>query len=125
VGGTFTAMNLGRVSSLALFASGVAGIVTPEKFLAALDMTATSSRGIAETRVGLGGTYAGLGGYALLSGKPAAQRAVAATWMGAGLVRLGTLRYDRPKTDWTFWTYLAGELGLGTAALVDTLRRRT
>jgi hypothetical protein len=117
-------MNLGRVASAALFLSGVAGIVTPTKFLEALDMTATSPRGIAETRLGLGGTYAGLGGYALLSGKPVAHRAVAATWLGAGIVRLGTIRYDRPKADWTFWAYLTGELGLGIAALVESLRRR-
>ena len=113
-------MNLGRLSSAALFASGVAGIVTPEKFLAALDLTATSPRGIAESRIGLGGTYAGLGAWALLSGKPAAHRAVGATWLGAGLVRLGTLRADRPKADWTFWAYLAGEIGLGAAGLLGS-----
>lgn len=117
-------MNLGRVASAALFLSGVAGIVTPEKFLAALDMAATSPRGVAETRLGLGGTYAGLGGYALISDKPVARRAVAATWLGAGLVRLGTISRDEPRTDWTFWTYLCGELGLGTAALVSSMRRR-
>ena len=117
-------MNLGRLASAALFLSGVAGIVTPEKFLAALDMAATSPRGVAETRLGLGGTYAGLGAYALVSGTPVAQRAVAATWLGAGLVRLGTLRHDRPDTDWTFWAYLTGELGLGTAALLSSMRRR-
>jgi len=112
------------VSSAALFLSGVAGIVTPEAFLGALDLAATSPRGIAETRLGLGGTYAGLGGYALLSGKPVAERAVAATWLGAGLVRLGTIGHDRPKTDWTFWAYLSGELGLGAAALLSSLGRR-
>jgi hypothetical protein len=116
-------MNSGRVSSAALFASGVAGIVTPVKFLAALDLSATSPRGIAETRLGLGGTYAGLGGWALLSGKPAAHRAVAATWLGAGLVRLATLRVDRPNTDWTFWAYLVGELGLGASGLLGSRQR--
>jgi hypothetical protein len=39
-------------------------------------------------------------------------------------VRLGTIRHDRPKADWTFWAYLTGELGLGTAALLSSLRRR-
>ena len=117
-------MNLGRVASAALFLSGVAGIVTPEKFLDALDMAALTPRGVAETRLGLGGTYAGLGGYALASGKPVAQRAVAATWLGAGLVRLGTLGRDKPQTDWTFWAFLTGELGLGTAALLSSMRRR-
>ena len=111
-------MNLGRLSSAALFLSGMAGIVSPGPFLNALDMSATSPRGVAETRVGLGGTYAGLGAYALLSRKPVAYRAVGATWFGAGLVRLGALRNDRPNTDWTYWAYLAGELGLGAAGLL-------
>jgi hypothetical protein len=111
-------MNPGRVSSAALFLSGIAGIVSPQRFLDALDMSATSSRGVAEARVGLGGTYAGLGAYALLSGKPVAYRAVGATWFGAGLVRLAALRNDRPNPDWTYWAYLAGELGLGAAGLL-------
>jgi hypothetical protein len=110
---------IGRLSAAAMFLSGVAGIVTPTKFTEALDLTALSARGTAETRVGLGGTYAGLGAYALLSRSAVAQRAVGATWAGAGLVRLATLRRDRPNTDWTFWTYLAGELGLGAAGLLS------
>ena len=112
-------MNSARISSAALFLSGVAGIVTPVKFLQALDMDATSARGVAETRLGLGGTYAGLGAYALLSRSPAAHRAVGATWLGAGLVRLAALRIDRPRTDWTYWAYLSGELGLGAAGLLS------
>jgi hypothetical protein len=24
---------------------------------------------------------------------------------------------DRPRTDWTFWAYLAAEIGLGATAL--------
>ena len=97
----------------------MAGIVTPVNFLQALDMSATSARGVAETRVGLGGTYAGLGAYALASGSRSAERAVGATWLGAGLVRLATLRVDRPRPDWTFWAYLTGELGLGAAGLLS------
>jgi hypothetical protein len=117
-------MNLGRVSSLALFASGIGGIARAEKMLKVLGLDATSSRGVTETRVGLGGTYAALGAYGLLSRSPVAQRAVGVTWLGAGLTRLATRNLDRPDADWTYWTFLAGELGLGVGALVAARPRR-
>jgi hypothetical protein len=97
--------------------SGVAGVVMPRRVAAALDLPATSGRGVAETRAGLGGTYAALGGWALVSSDPAAQVAVGVTWLGAAGARLGSLVLDRPRTDWTFWAYLAAELGLGATAL--------
>jgi hypothetical protein len=97
--------------------SGVAGVVMPRRVAAALDLPATSGRGVAETRAGLGGTYAALGGWALVSSDPAAQAAVGVTWLGAAGARLGSLVLDRPRTDWTFWAYLAAELGLGATAL--------
>ncbi len=110
-------MNLGRVSSAALMLSGVAGVMTPEKVAASLHLPATSARGLAETRAGLGGTYAALGAWALLSGDRTAQRAVGVTWLGAAGARIGALVVDRPRTDWTYWAYLATELTLGAAAL--------
>jgi hypothetical protein len=117
-------MNLGRLSSAALFASGIGAIVVPEQVLNALDMSSSSSRGVTEARVGFGGTFAALGGYALFSRAPAAQRAVGATWLGAGLVRLATRKVDRPREDWTYWAFLAGELGLGSMALLSSVKRR-
>jgi hypothetical protein len=110
-------VDLARVSAFALLASGVAGVVVPDRVAQALDLTPGSPRGIAETRAGLGGTYAALGAYALLARSPAARRAVGATWLGAGVVRLAALRADRPRTDATYWAYLAAELGFGAAAL--------
>ena len=117
-------MNFGRVSSAALMLSGVAGVVAPERFVSALHLAPTSARGVAETRAGLGGTYAALGGWAALSRDPAAQRAVGVTWLGAATVRLATLVLDRPPTDWTFWAYLAGEIGLGASALTGANQGR-
>ena len=115
-------MNLGRVSSAALMLSGIAGVLTPRRVGSALDLLAVSNRGVAETRAGLGGTYAALGGWALLSPDPAAQAAVGMTWLGAAAVRMATLVLDRPRTDATFWAYLAAELGFGTAALAINSR---
>jgi hypothetical protein len=110
-------MNLGRLSSAALMLSGVAGVVMPKSVGLALDLPATTGRGIAETRAGLGGTYAALGGWALLSGDPVAQKAVGVTWLGAAGARLGALLLDRPRTDWTYWAYLSAEIGFGATAL--------
>lgn len=108
----------GAISSLALAASGVGIVAQPRQALAALGMAPVSTRGIAEARVGLGGTYAGLGAWALARGSADAYRAVGMTWLGAGLVRLAALRADKPETDWTFWAYLTGELGLGFAGVL-------
>lgn len=117
-------MDTGHLSSAALFASGVAGVIIPEKVTAALDLPPTSQRGLTEARAGLGGTYAALGAFALLSGSSGAQRAVGATWLGAGVVRLAGLALDKPRTDAAYWAYLAAELGLGTAALLTATKRR-
>jgi hypothetical protein len=115
-------MDLGRVSSAALMLSGISGVVTPRRVASALDLSAASSRGIAETRAGLGGTYAALGGWALLSREPAAHAAVGVTWLGAAGVRLASLVLDRPRTDWAFWAYLAAEIGFGTTAVASATR---
>jgi len=117
-------MDTGHLASAALLLSGAAGIAMPARVAAALDLTPSSTRGVAETRAGLGGTYAALGAFALLGGSAGAQRAVGATWLGAGAVRLAAFKVDRPRTDAAYWTYLALELGLGTAALVTATRRR-
>ena len=103
--------------------SGVAGVVMPRSVGEALDLPAASRRGVAETRAGLGGTYAALGGWALVSRDPAAQVAVGVTWLGAAAARLASLALDRPRTDWTFWAYLAAEIGFGVTALGQVARR--
>ncbi len=116
-------MDAGHLSSAALMLSGAAGVAIPARVAEALDLAPGSPRGIAETRAGLGGTYAALGAFALFSGSVGAQRAVGATWLGAGAVRLAALVADRPRTDAAYWAYLAAELGLGAAALMTAGRR--
>jgi hypothetical protein len=115
-------MDSGRLSSLALLLSGAAGVIAPRRVAEALDLPASTGRGLAETRAGLGGTYAALGGWALVSRNPAAHAAVGVTWLGAAGARLGSLALDRPRTDWTFWAYLAAEIGLGATALRSARR---
>lgn len=118
-------MNAGRVSSAALMLSGISGVLAPRRVASALDLCATSDRGVSETRAGLGGTYAALGGWALVSRDPAAHAAVGVTWLGAAAVRLASLVVDRPATDWTFWGYLAAEIGFGATALASATRRES
>jgi uncharacterized protein DUF4345 len=115
-------MNLGRMSSAALMLSGLAGVVAPMTVASALDVLATSGRAIAEIRSGLGGTYAALGAWALLTRRPAAHAAVGMTWLGAAAGRAASLALDRPRTDTAFWLYFAAEVGFGIAALASSRR---
>ena len=112
------------LSSLALAASGIGIALQPTQAAKALGLTPTSERGTAETRIGLGGTFAGLGLWALLRRNPDVYRAVGATWLGAAATRLVTLQVDEPETDWTFWAYLLGEVTLGLAGISAWRRRQ-
>jgi hypothetical protein len=116
---SLTGVRWSLVSAAALGASGLAGVLIPDDVGGALELRPTTPRGRAEVRAGLGGTFAALGAWALADRSPAASRAVAATWLGAGVVRLWSLTADRPRTDAAFWSYLAIELGLGSLALRD------
>ena len=114
-------MRLAQLSCAALLFSGAAAVVMPERVAGALQLEPMTSRALTETRAGLGGTYAALGAWALLSRSPAAKRAVGVTWLGAAAARLLSQRVDEPETDATYWAYLAAEVGFGAAAL--TARR--
>jgi hypothetical protein len=106
-------MRPGTLSSFALFASGVAAVMAPERIVPALHLTTTDARGSAEIRAGMGGTFAALGAYGLLSRSAAARRAVGLTWLGAAAARLYAMGEDEPETDVTFWAFLAGEVLMG------------
>lgn len=91
----------------------------PDSVGAALQLPPTSGRGRAEVRAGLGGTLAAPGGWALADRSAAASTAVGFTWLAAAAARIVSLVVDRPRTDLPFWLYLAGELGLGAAGVLD------
>jgi hypothetical protein len=116
-------MRLGTLSAAALGASGLAIALMPEKTAAALKLAPLTARGITETRVGLGGTYAGLGLWALGRGTSDAYTAVGATWLGAAAFRAWSLQKDEPETDASFWAYLTGETLLGLAGVLARGRR--
>jgi hypothetical protein len=117
-------MGLGRISSASLMLSGLAGVVRPDKFADALKLAPVSPRGVTETRAGLGGTYAALGGWALVVDSPSARTAVGVTWLGAGAARLAGMQMDQPEPDAIFWLSLAMELGLGIGSLASALGHR-
>jgi hypothetical protein len=107
----------GRTSSAALAASGLAIALMPRRTAATLELVPSSSRGVAETRAGLGGTFAALGLWALVRGSAEAYTAVGVTWLGAATFRAVSLAVDKPDTDWTFWAYLTAEVTLGISGL--------
>ncbi len=111
----------GRVSSAALAASGLGIALQPERATKVLGISALSQRGIAETRAGLGGTFAALGAGAMAVNSPDMHRAVGLTWLGAAAFRLASLRWDEPETDWTYWAFLTAEVIFGLAGV--TARR--
>ena len=117
-------MRLGTLSAAGLAASGLAIALMPEKTLANLELVPESARGITETRAGLGGTFAGLGLWALVRGTSDAYTAVGMTWLGAAAFRAYSLKADEPETKPSYWAYLTGEVVLGTAGVLARSRRR-
>ena len=116
-------MRLGTLSAAALAASGFAIALLPDKTLAALELAPASARGISETRAGLGGTFAGLGLWALLRGTSDAYTAVGMTWLGAAAFRAYSLKADQPETTPSYWAFLTGEVLLGSAGVLARTRR--
>jgi hypothetical protein len=116
-------MRLGTLSAVGLAGSGLAIALMPERTLAQLELVPASARGITETRAGLGGTFAGLGLWALLRGTSDAYTAVGMTWLGAAAFRTYSLKVDQPETKPSYWAYLTGELVLGTAGILARTRR--
>ena len=116
-------MRLGTLSAGALAASGIAVALMPERALGPMELKPHSARGIAETRAGLGGTFAGLGLWALARGTSDAYTAVGMTWLGAAAFRGYSLKADEPETKPSFWAFFAGEVVLGTAGILARKRR--
>jgi hypothetical protein len=114
----------GFTSALALGASGLGIALDPVRAGAVMRMPPASARGITEMRAGVGGTFAALGGWALLRRSSDAYTAVGVTWLGAAAVRTLSMQVDDPEKDWTFWAFLGAEATLGLAGLLARSRRR-
>jgi hypothetical protein len=108
----------GFTSALALGASGVGIALDPRRAGEVMRIPPSSARGTTEMRAGVGGTFAALGAWALLRGTSDAYTAVGVTWLGAAAVRALSMQVDQPEKDWTFWAFLAGEVGFGVAGVL-------
>jgi hypothetical protein len=95
----------------------------PARAALSFGLSAGSPRGMAELRAGLGGTYAGLGLWALARGSRDAYAAVGVTCLGAAVARTWSLTVDEPEPDLGFWALLAGEVFLGVAGVLSRPRR--
>jgi hypothetical protein len=111
--------NPGLASAAGLAASGLGIALDPRRAGEMMRIPPTSARGVTEMRAGIGGTFAALGTWAMLQRSSQAYTAVGVTWLGAALVRTLSIRVDDPETDWSFWTFLAGETVLGVAGVLD------
>jgi hypothetical protein len=110
----------GVLSSAALAASGGAIAADPNRALRVLGLSPTSARGRAETRAGLGGTFAALGAWAVARQSTDAFTAVGVTWLGAAALRLVALTVDDPEADWSYWAFLAAEIAFGVSGIAAT-----
>ena len=115
-------MNLGRVQQRCADALRHCQSLDADKGRVIVGSHRVLGRGVAETRAGLGGTYAALSAWALLSRRPAAHTAVGVMWLGAAAARIGALLVDDPQPNGTYWAYLAAELGFGSLAIVSAMR---
>jgi Domain of unknown function (DUF4345) len=102
----------GYVASAVLAASGIAGVVIPERVGRVLHTELSAPRARAEMRVAYA-CFAALGIDAMIAGTPAVFFAVGILWLGAAAVRLAALVIDRPSAEWTYWAFFVLELILG------------
>ncbi|WP_232680997.1 hypothetical protein [Nocardioides sp. R-C-SC26] len=117
------AVRLGRASALVLAASGLAGVVMPERVAEAMQFGRSgeiAGRARLEVRAGLGAAYVALGVWGVLSSDPAARRAVGLAWLGAASGRLLGMAVDDADLDGVHWGSLALETGGAAAALASS-----
>jgi hypothetical protein len=108
----------GPLAAASLGLSGVGMALLPRQSAKALALSPDSGRGLTELRAGLGGTFAGLGLWALARGSKDGYAAVGMTCLGAAAFRAYSLKVDDPEPDPGFWALLAGEVALGVAGLL-------
>jgi len=109
----------GYLSSVALAASGLAGILIPDQIAPAVDTVFASSRGRSELRVAYGALGV-LGGWAVAVADHELFVAIGVFWLGAAAVRLLALALDRPRGGSTYWAFLALEVVLGLAGVLGS-----
>ena len=92
---------------------GLWGVARPESLAKTMGLSPHGRRGRAEFRIGFGGCFVGLTGYALYLRNAEVFAAVAAVWIGAAAVRVLALFLDRPPFNVSYVAVLLFELAMG------------
>jgi Domain of unknown function (DUF4345) len=91
-------------------AFGVFSFIAPKKSAASVFFTLSSSRAIAEYRIGFGGMLIGICGWVIYSNAPSAIKALGFIWAGAAVARAASFIIDKPKPINFFIAALVFEL---------------
>jgi len=89
----------------------------PEPMAKALGFSLHGRRGRAEFRIGFGGCFLGLAGFALYVQNSNVFTAIGAMWFGAAAIRLLALLLDRPPFNISYLAVLLFELAIGAALI--------
>jgi len=92
---------------------GLWSLWRPEPMAKAVGFSLHGRRGRAEFRIGFGGFFIGLAGYALYAQNGGVFVAVGAMWLGAAAVRVLALLLDRPPFNVSYLAVLLFELAMG------------
>jgi len=101
---------------------GVLGILAPRRALklVGLQLDPEARHAISEVRATFGGLFLAMSVAAIVLDAPLAYAAVGAGWLGAGVVRLGSIILERIATPQNFGATLF-ESGLGALLLLKLL----
>lgn len=92
---------------------GLWSIWRPESMAKVLAFSLHGRSGRAEFRIGFGGCFVGLAGYALYLQNASVFAAIGAMWFGAAAIRLLALFIDRPPFNVSYLAVLLFELAMG------------
>jgi hypothetical protein len=85
----------------------------PEPVAKAIGFSLHGRRGRAEFRIGFGGFFLGLAGYAIYLRNESVFMAMGAMWLGAASIRVLALLVDRPPFNVSYVGVLLFELAMG------------
>jgi len=109
----------GYIAGAILTASGLSGVLIPQQIAPVIETALSKGRATAEFRVAYG-AMGGVGVWSLIAADAEVFKAVGALWFAAAAVRLVALAVDRPRSNATYWAFLALEVGLGLAAFLGS-----
>jgi len=92
---------------------GLWSLWRPESMAKMLGFSLHGRGGRAEFRIGFGGCFVGLAGYALYMQNSAVFVAMGAMWIGAAAIRVLALFIDRPPFNAGYVAVLVFELAMG------------